>query len=56
MVFEGGRQEAVPDLEPLLKPSTAGDIAAYGMLIISILLSSFVVFNYLVFLLTSEKN
>ena len=29
--FAGGRTEAVPDLTPMLKPSTFGDIATYTL-------------------------
>lgn len=29
--FADGRTEAIPDLTQLMKPSTAGDVAAYGM-------------------------
>ena len=30
--FAGGREEPIPDLTPILKPSTLGDVATYTLL------------------------
>lgn len=30
--FAGGREEPIPDLTPVLKPSTLGDVATYMLL------------------------
>ena len=30
--FAGGREEAIPDVTPLMRPSTFGDIATYSLL------------------------
>lgn len=30
--FAGGREEAIPDITPLLRPSTLGDVATYTLL------------------------
>ncbi|EMC94755.1 hypothetical protein BAUCODRAFT_158285 [Baudoinia panamericana UAMH 10762] len=30
--FAGGKEEAIPDLTPLLRPSTLGDVATYSLL------------------------